>query len=256
MNSKAKDKENKLSNNVPRHIAIVMDGNGRWAKAKLRPRLFGHHKGLESVRDVVKECNKIGVECLTLFAFSSENWRRPEEEVSGLMSLFMVALEKEARSLARNGVRLQVIGDRSAFSEKLQDKLQQVEEMTASGKGLRLVIAANYGGRWDILEAAKKLAKKCIDNEASITDINEGDFQQLITTSELPDPDLFIRTGGERRISNFLMWQLAYTELYFTDVLWPDFNKDELQHAIDDFSVRQRRFGKTGDQILEDVKNA
>lgn len=258
MTNKAKNKEkNKLGNNVvPRHIAIVMDGNGRWAKAKLRPRLFGHHKGLESVREIVKACNTLGVECLTLFAFSSENWGRPEEEVNGLMSLFMIALEKEARSLARNGVRLQVIGNRDAFSEKLQEKLQQVEKMTKDGTGLRLVIAANYGGRWDIVQAAKKVAQQYLDAETNLADISEKEFQTLMTTHELPDPDLFIRTGGERRISNFLMWQLAYTELYFTDVLWPDFNKDELQHAIDDFSVRQRRFGKTGDQVLENLTNA
>ncbi len=238
---------------VPQHIAIVMDGNGRWAKAKYRPRLFGHHRGLETVREVVKTCNALGVKYLTLFAFSSENWRRPEDEVKGLMNLFMSALKKEAKSLAKNGVRLQLVGDLSAFSEKLQSKVEEVENLTAGGNGLRLLIAANYGGRWDILEAAKKLAEQ-YKNEG--VKIDERAFSQSIATQGIPDPDLFIRTGGERRISNFLLWQLAYTELYFTDVLWPDFNKKELVLAINDFSQRQRRFGKTGDQIQKDKKDA
>jgi undecaprenyl diphosphate synthase len=234
---------------IPRHIAIVMDGNGRWAKEKRRPRLFGHKQGVEAVREIIKMCNSIGVECLTLFAFSSENWKRPEEEVSGLMKLFMMALEREAKSLAKNGVILEFIGDRSAFSAKLQKKITQVEVLTASGKGVRLVIAANYGGRWDILQAAQKMQRQAInDNSATI---DEKSFNRFLATQHLPDPDLFIRTGGERRISNFLLWQLAYTELYFTDVLWPDFNRDELQRAIDDFSSRQRRFGRTGEQIQQ-----
>ncbi|RTZ63329.1 MAG: di-trans,poly-cis-decaprenylcistransferase [Aquificaceae bacterium] len=248
LNNKNDKSEDKL---IPRHIAIVMDGNGRWAKAKYRPRLFGHHKGLETVREIVKACNALGVEYLTLFAFSSENWRRPEEEVNGLMNLFMSALKKEAKSLAKNGVTLQLIGDRSAFSEKLQSKIAQVEDLTAGGKGLRLLIAANYGGRWDILQAAKKMAREHVESE-----MNEAVFETLIATQNIPDPDLFIRTGGERRISNFLLWQLAYTELYFTDTLWPDFNKKALRLAINDFSQRQRRFGKTGDQIQEDKNNA
>jgi undecaprenyl diphosphate synthase len=233
---------------IPRHIAIVMDGNGRWAKAKHRPRLFGHHQGVEAVRDIIKMCNRIGVECLTLFAFSSENWSRPKEEVNGLMKLFIMALEKEAKSLAKNGVLLEFIGDRSAFPQKLQDKITQVETLTASGKGVRLVIAANYGGRWDILQATQKIKQSATTKNTAT--INENTFRQYISTAHLPDPDLFIRTGGERRISNFLLWQLAYTELYFTDVLWPDFNSNELQLALDDFSHRQRRFGLTGDQVI------
>ena len=248
VNNKNDNSEDQM---IPRHIAIVMDGNGRWAKAKHRPRLFGHHKGLETVREIVKRCNSLGVECLTLFAFSSENWRRPEDEVSGLMSLFMSALKKEARSLAKNGITLQLIGDRSAFSEKLQAKIAQVENLTVGGKGLRLLIAANYGGRWDILQAAKRMPKEPVE-----TSMEEAIFEKLIATNNIPDPDLFIRTGGERRISNFLLWQLAYTELYFTDVLWPDFNKEALTLALNDFSQRQRRFGRTGDQIQEDKKDA
>lgn len=238
---------NTVTTIIPRHIAIVMDGNGRWAKAKYRPRLFGHHQGVEAVREIIKKCNSMGVECLTLFAFSSENWNRPDEEVNGLMKLFIMALEKEASSLARNGVLLEFIGDRTAFSQKLQDKIAQVETLTASGKGLRLIIAANYGGRWDILQAAKKMHQDTLSNNIATT--NENSLSKFMSTQHLPDPDLFIRTGGERRISNFLLWQLAYTELYFTDVLWPDFNRHELQLAINDFSCRQRRFGMTGDQI-------
>jgi len=234
---------------IPHHIAIVMDGNGRWAKEKCRPRLFGHKQGVEVVRDIIKMCNSIGVECLTLFAFSSENWKRPEEEVSGLMKLFMMALEREAKSLAKNGVILEFIGERSAFSAKLQKKIAQVEALTALGKGVRLVIAANYGGRWDIVQAAQKMQSQA--NKDNSATIDETSFNRFLATQHLPDPDLFIRTGGERRISNFLLWQLAYTELYFTDVLWPDFNKDELQLAIDDFSSRQRRFGRTGEQVQE-----
>ena len=230
-----------------------MDGNGRWAKAKHRPRLFGHHQGVETVREIIKMCNSIGVEHLTLFAFSSENWSRPKEEVSGLMKLFMLALEREAKSLAKNGVRLEFIGDRSAFSASLQKKIAQVETLTATGEGLHLIIAANYGGRWDIVQAAQKMIQRA-NNENSVT-LSESGFNCLVSTAHLPDPDLFIRTGGERRISNFLLWQLAYTELYFTDVLWPDFNRGELQLAIDDFSNRQRRFGRTGEQI-KDNKNA
>ena len=242
--------DNKASKDlIPRHIAIVMDGNGRWAKAKYRPRLFGHHQGVEAVRDIVKMCNNIGVGCLTLFAFSSENWNRPKDEVSGLMKLFMMALEKEARSLAKNGVQLEFIGDRSAFSDVLQKKIAQVEELTSKGTGLRLLIAANYGGRWDIVQAAQKMALALSKDADSASSYDEAAFGQFVSTQHIPDPDLFIRTGGERRISNFLLWQLAYTELYFTDVLWPDFNKEELQLAIDDFSSRQRRFGMTGDQI-------
>ncbi len=230
-----------------------MDGNGRWAKAKHRPRLFGHHQGVETVRDVIKMCNSIGVEHLTLFAFSSENWNRPKEEVSGLMKLFMLVLKREAKSLVKNGVRLEFIGDRSAFSSSFQQRIAQVETLTASGQGLHLIIAANYGGRWDILQAAKKMIQQA-NRENSVT-LNESRFNTFVSTADLPDPDLFIRTGGERRISNFLLWQLAYTELYFTDVLWPDFNQDQLQLAIDDFSSRQRRFGMTSEQI-KDKKNA
>ena len=230
---------------IPRHIAIVMDGNGRWAQQRKRPRLFGHHRGAEAVRSTVKACGKLPVECLTLFAFSSENWKRPEEEVDGLMSLLMTALNREAKGLVKHRVRLKFIGDIQGFSETLQSKIKQVEEMTAGGDGLLLQIAANYGGRWDIVQAANALASK------SEADITEAEISEQLSTKGVPDPDLFIRTGGERRISNFLLWQLAYSELYFTDLLWPDFNEEALLEAIQDFSGRQRRFGMTGEQVKE-----
>lgn len=238
--------------NIPRHIAIVMDGNGRWARAKRRPRFMGHKKGVDAVREIVKACGALKVECLTLFAFSSENWKRPEEEIKNLMGLFMLALDREAKSMARNNVQLKVIGDLSFFSEKLQVKIKQVEELTAHCDGLKLVVAANYGGRWDIMQATKALAKKVASGEMDANLINEEDISSHLTTADLPDPDLFIRTGGETRISNFLIWQMAYTELVFTDTLWPDFDKSQLQQAIDDYSSRQRRFGKTSEQVIAD----
>jgi undecaprenyl diphosphate synthase len=235
---------------VPRHIAIVMDGNGRWAKKRLMPRLVGHKRGVETVRKIIKECNRVGVECLTLFAFSSENWKRPKEEVSGLMSLFMLAMEKEVDGLIRNNVRLRFIGDRSQFPTELQAKINESEQATAHLTGVQLQIAANYGGRWDIVQAAKKISLAIQTGELSAEDWTEEKLCQFMSTSELPEPDLFIRTGGETRISNFLLWQLAYTELYFTDVLWPDFNEEHLQLAMQSFSSRQRRFGMTGEQVI------
>lgn len=243
-----------METNIPRHIAIVMDGNGRWARQKHRPRFLGHKKGVEAVREIVKICSQLKVECLSLFAFSSENWKRPEEEIKNLMGLFMMALEREAKSLARNNVRLQIVGDLSQFSEKLQDKIKQVEELTKESSGLRLIVAANYGGRWDIVRSAQIIAKKVEAGELNSESISEDDISKHITTQGLPDPDLFIRTGGEKRISNFLLWQMAYTELYFTDVLWPDFNEAELKNAIADYASRQRRFGKTSEQVIADKK--
>jgi len=240
--------------NIPRHIAIVLDGNGRWARAKHRPRFMGHKKGVEAVRNIVKACSVLKVECLSLFAFSSENWKRPEEEIKNLMGLFMMALEREAKSLARNNVRLQIIGDLSQFSEKLQKKIKEVEALTEASDGLRLIVAANYGGRWDITNAAKSLAEKVKSGELSSDAISEESISEIVTTQGIPDPDLFIRTGGEKRISNFLIWQMAYTELYFTDVLWPDFDANELDKAIQDYSSRQRRFGKTSEQVIADKK--
>lgn len=239
----------KTEDAVPRHVAIVMDGNGRWAKARFLPRLMGHHRGVESARKVIRACSNVGVECLTLFAFSSENWKRPEEEVSGLMSLFMTALERESTALFRHNVRMRFIGHTSDFSASLQEKIQQVEALTASCTGMTLLIAANYGGRWDILQAVSTVAQKIADGGLVADSLDETAFGQLLATAGLPDPDLFIRTGGEKRISNFLLWQLAYAELYFTDVLWPEFDEDCLQKAFRDFANRQRRFGMTGEQV-------
>ena len=240
---------------IPNHIAIVMDGNGRWARAKNRPRFMGHKKGVEAVRNIVKACSQLNVECLSLFAFSSENWKRPEEEIKHLMGLFMMALEREARSLARNNVKLQIIGDLSTFSDKLQKKIKHVEELTTECTGLRLVVAANYGGRWDIAQATQKISSLVESGQKTADSITENDINQQLTTTGIPDPDLFIRTGGEKRISNFLIWQMAYTELYFTDVLWPDFDAEHLNIAIKDYSSRQRRFGKTSEQVIADEEN-
>jgi len=235
---------------VPRHIAIVMDGNGRWAKKRFMPRLFGHRKGVDTARKVIRRCNDVGVECLTLFAFSSENWKRPIEEVNGLMALFVSALEREAKALLRNQVKLQFIGDRSRFSSKLQRVINEVEALTADCTGMTLLIAANYGGRWDIINAMQQVLLKAKTEELQWSDISEDTLSQHLSTTEVPPLDLFIRTGGEKRVSNFLLWQIAYSELYFSESLWPEFNENKLMEAIDDYAGRQRRFGKTGDQVV------
>ena len=234
---------------LPRHIAIIMDGNGRWARARLLPRYVGHREGVKSVRRAVEACIHQHIEVLTLFAFSSENWRRPSEEVNLIMDLFVKTLKKEVASLNRNGVRLRFIGDRSAFSEKLRVLIAEAEEETRDNSKLELVIAANYGGQWDISEAVRTLAVRVQAGELLPQDINPEVIAAEVALSDLPPPDLFIRTGGERRISNFMLWQLAYTELYFTDVLWPAFNERELQLALSWYANRQRRFGRTGEQV-------
>ena len=234
---------------LPRHIAIVMDGNGRWAKKRLLPRTAGHKAGVKSTRKVVELCVARGIQALTLFAFSSENWKRPEQEVSSLMELFVSTLQSEIESLHNQNVRVRFIGDCHAFSEKLQAKISQAEMLTAGNTGLQLNIAVNYGGRWDIANACQGIAKQVLDQKISVSDIDAELVDRNLSLAELPDPDLFIRTGGERRVSNFLMWQLAYTELYFCDELWPEFNEHAFDQAIEWFSGRQRRFGKTGEQI-------
>lgn len=235
--------------NLPRHIAIIMDGNGRWAKKRLLPRTAGHHAGVAAVRKAVEFCQSRGVEALTLFAFSSENWRRPAQEVSVLMGLFLSTLEREAEKLKKNNVRLRVVGDRAAFAPELQEKIAFAENMTAGNSGLNLAIAANYGGRWDIVQAARRLAEQARDGRLNPADIDAERFGAQLQLADLPEPDLFIRTGGEQRVSNFLLWQLAYTELYFTDTLWPDFDENSLEEAIRSFNGRQRRFGYTGEQV-------
>lgn len=234
---------------VPRHIAIIMDGNGRWAQKRYLPRAAGHQAGVKTVRDIVDYCARHGIEVLTLFAFSSENWRRPKEEVSLLMGLFMATLQREVNKLDKNGIRLRFIGDRSAFSPQLQEKIVAGERQTEKNTGLTLVIAANYGGRWDMCQAMRKIAAMVKADELSVDDIDEQVINRQLSIADLPEPDLFIRTGGEKRVSNFLLWQLAYTELYFTDTLWPDFDQQCLEKAIEDFATRERRFGHTGEQI-------
>jgi len=231
---------------VPCHVAIIMDGNGRWAKKRFLPRVAGHVKGVESVRDVVGACIKQGVEYLTLFAFSSENWRRPAEEVSLLMQLFVKALQQEVDKLNRNGVRLRVIGDLSRFEPKIQQLVADAEARTAENTRLHLTIAANYGGRWDMLQAANRLA---LEHPERVGQWTEDDLAPYLSCAFAPEPDLFIRTGGEQRISNFLLWQLAYSEFFFTDVLWPEFGETALQDAIHSYQHRERRFGRTSEQL-------
>lgn len=226
-----------------------MDGNGRWAGKRFLPRVAGHRRGLEAVRETVRACAEAGVEYLTLFAFSSENWRRPKDEVSFLMDLFVLALQQEVAKLHKNNIRLKVIGDLSSFETRLVGLIRQGEETTASNDGLTLTIAANYGGRWDILEAVNHLLA---DYPEKRGDFCESDLAPYLALSYAPEPDLFIRTGGEQRVSNFLLWQLAYTELYFTDELWPDFDKASLLRAFESYRSRERRFGRTSDQ-LEDA---
>lgn len=236
---------------TPRHIGIVMDGNGRWAKARHRPRSFGHNAGRKAVREVVEGCIRHGVEALTLFAFSSENWQRPPDEVSALLDLFMRALDKEVDELDENGVRLSFIGDLSAFDKPLQQRMIGAMQRTSGNIKLHLNIAVNYGGRWDIVQAARKAAMAVAQGKLSVEDIDEASFDRWTSLSEVPPLDLFIRTGGDHRISNFLLWQLAYAELYFTETLWPDFNQASLQLAINDFARRERRFGRTGEQVAQ-----
>ena len=236
---------------VPKHIAIIMDGNNRWAKQRNLPGSAGHRAGMEAIRNVLEACNEQGVKVLTLFAFSSENWRRPREEVGLLMGLFMSALEQQVRKLHNNNVRLRVIGERSAFAWKLQSRIAQAEQLTRANTGLTLVVAANYGGRWDIAQAAGRIAARAKAGELEPEEITPEIFETALSIHELPAPDLFIRTGGEKRISNFLLWQLAYTELYFTDTLWPDFDRRAFEDALISFASRQRRFGRTGKQVAE-----
>jgi len=228
-----------------------MDGNGRWAKARHLPRTAGHKRGVDAARRAVEACAQRGVQVLTLFAFSSENWKRPDEEVSSLMELFVVALEREVPRLLEHGVQIRFIGAREAFSERLQQKIAEAEARTAGATGLKLVVAANYGGRWDIAQAARRLAEQVARGDRPAEALSPEALDAELSTAGLPDPDLFIRTGGEHRLSNFLLWQMAYAELYFCDVLWPDFGADDLDAAIEAFAGRERRFGMTGEQLGE-----
>ena len=234
---------------LPRHIAITMDGNGRWAAARGLARTAGHKAGLEPVRLCVRECSRRGVEALTLFAFSSENWSRPAEEVASLMGLFFEAIEREISDLERQGVRLRIIGNRRALSVRLQAQIAAAEARTAGNIGLKLQVAVSYGGRWDIVQAARTLAAQCVSGALPVGAIDETRFAAALELGTLPDPDLLIRTGAERRISNFLLWNLAYAELYFSERLWPDFDRAEFTRALEFFAGRERRFGLTGGQL-------
>ena len=234
---------------LPRHVAIIMDGNGRWAEHRGQARHAGHRAGVDAVRTVIEESARLGIRALTLFAFSSENWRRPEREVNLLMDLFMSALNREVRRLKANNIALRVIGDTAAFSERLQRKIAESEQATGDNDGMVLQIAANYGGRWDITRAARRAAERVRDGDLRPEEIDEATLGGALAFPDLPEPDLFIRTGGERRISNFLLWQCAYTELYFTPTLWPDFDAEAYREALRDYAGRQRRFGMTGGQV-------
>ena len=234
---------------VPRHVAIIMDGNGRWAKQRFLPRIAGHRRGVENVRSTVRGCVEKGVEFLTLFAFSSENWRRPAEEVSFLLQLFVGALEQEVAKLHENGVRFRVIGDMSRFERRLTRLVADAEAMTKDNRRLTLTVAANYGGRWDVIQGVKRMLKHKPQLAAGFT---EADMLPYLSMAYAPEPDLFVRTGGEQRISNFLLWQLAYTELYFTDTLWPDFDAAAFEFAISSYQQRERRFGRTSEQLREE----
>jgi undecaprenyl diphosphate synthase len=235
---------------IPRHVAIIMDGNGRWAKQRLLPRVAGHRRGVEAVRNVVRACAERGIEYLTLFAFSSENWRRPPEEVSFLMQLFALALEQEVEKLHEGGVRFRVVGELARFEARLVRLIREAEARTSENRKLTLTVAANYGGRWDILQAVGRMLR---ERPELAHGFSERDLTPYLALGDAPEPDLFIRTGGEQRVSNFMLWQLAYTELYFTDVLWPDFDAAALDRAIVSYQQRERRFGRTSEQLPADA---
>lgn len=239
----------RLNRSLPRHVAIIMDGNGRWAERRHLPRYAGHRAGVKAVRTAVEVCSRKGIKVLTLFAFSSENWRRPEKEVGLLMDLFLSTLQREIKKLHDAKVRLRFIGDRQAFPDKLVQLMNKAEERTVANAGLTLAIAVNYGGRWDITQAVRRVGSLIEEGKMTADAVTAEDIARHVCLSELPEPDLFIRTGGEKRISNFLLWQLAYAELYFTDTLWPDFDEASFDQALASFAGRQRRFGLTGKQV-------
>ncbi len=242
-----------ISQHLPQHVAVVMDGNGRWANKRHLPRAAGHKAGVSATRKIVENCDKNNVKALTIFAFSSENWNRPASEVSSLMSLFISTIMSEVKKLNKKNVCVKFVGDRTRFSEKLQNSINESEALTEGNTGLQFNIAANYGGRWDIVNACKLISEQVRNNKLATNEIDEVVFNSYMSLSELPEPDLFIRTGGEKRISNFLMWQLAYSELYFVDTLWPDFSDDDFEAALDWYAGRQRRFGKTGSQMMDEL---
>jgi undecaprenyl diphosphate synthase len=234
---------------TPDHIAIVMDGNGRWAEKRKRPRNMGHQAGLKALKRTAEHCAHTGVKSLTVFAFSSENWQRPKTEVSRLMELFLRALDREVKDLSKNGVRLRFIGDRAGFPPEIRERMDAAEELTRRNESMSLNVAANYGGRWDIVQAARQAIEAARNGDLDGAELDEQRFAGFLSTAGIPDPDLLIRTGGEMRISNFLMWQCAYSELYFSPILWPDFGPEDLDKAIEAYRNRERRFGKTGQQV-------
>jgi undecaprenyl diphosphate synthase len=234
---------------LPRHVAVIMDGNGRWAEKRGNQRIFGHKNAVTAVRDTVEACAELGIQYLTLYAFSTENWKRPKSEVEALMSLLVSTIHSETKTLLENNIRLRTIGNIQSLPEKVQEQLMQAKTMTAGNTGLNLVLALSYGSRWEILNAIKKLAADIGEGKVQPDEVNESVFSQYLDTTEIPDPELVIRTSGEYRISNFLLWQIAYAELYFTPTLWPDFRRDHLYTAILSYQNRERRFGKTADQI-------
>lgn len=242
---------NKQQTSLPQHVAIIMDGNGRWARQRFLPRVAGHKAGVESARQVVKNCAKRNIKVLSLFAFSSENWRRPAQEVSYLMELFLTGLEREVKMLHENNIQLRFIGDRARFNEKLRQKITEVENLTCKNSGMVLIIAADYGGRWDITQAVCKLTQEVEAGSLSSSAITPELISSKLSFGDLPDPDLFIRTSGELRISNFMLWQLAYSELYFSQTLWPDFDEKELDNALVQYADRERRFGRSSEQVSE-----
>lgn len=244
-----------MADKLPQHVAIIMDGNGRWAKQRHLPRMAGHREGLKTVRQIAKICGEKGIEVLTLFAFSRENWQRPAQEVRGLLGLFLSVLQNEVEKLHKNNVQLRIIGDFSGFNDELRASIVAAQQLTAQNNGLKLVIAADYGGRWDIVQAARKIGEQIEQGTLTAADITSELFSTQLSLADLPEPDLLIRTSGELRISNFLLWQLAYAELYFTDILWPDFNSQAFEQALTFYASRERRFGVTSEQIKE-LQNA
>ncbi len=239
----------------PKHVAIIMDGNNRWAKARKQLGVSGHKAGVESVRAVVQTCAEAGVEVLTLFAFSSENWRRPKDEVGALMKLFLLALQREVKKLHKNNIRLRIIGERSQFSQVLQEHMAKAERLTEHNTAMTLVIAANYGGQWDLVQASRSLAEKVKQGVLQPEDINESALQAELCLGEYPMPDLLIRTAGEQRISNFMLWQMAYTEFYFSDLYWPDFQHEQMRAALEAYATRRRRFGQTDEQVEQSASD-
>ena len=236
---------------LPVHIAIIMDGNGRWARLQGKERIFGHQQGVKAVREVIEAGAELGLKYLTLYTFSTENWNRPDDEISALMGIMVQSLNNETDTLIKNNIRLQAIGDIYRLTEDVRARLSETIKLTSSSTGLTLIVALSYSSRWEIVEAAKKLATDVNTGKLKVSEIDESDFEKYLSTYGIPDPELMIRTSGELRVSNFLLWQLAYTELYFTELLWPDFSKEELYKAIISFQKRERRFGKTSEQILE-----